>query len=509
MPGDNKFGTLGDELQAALGTRKESGALRIDQSAVPGEAPKSIPLRATQPMLKGLKAGQMPRINATQFAGREGRQKRDIVIGLDFGTSCTKVVIQDPDTRDAWAVPFERIGTKGNVYLLPTRLTVDNEGWGSLAGAGQPISDLKVRLMSDPDGKLDQIVLPDLPLSARDLTSLYLALVLRSVRGWFLRTKGDIYSDLELEWQLNVGVPSNALDGGGIVETTLQVARAAWWLSLRPGRISMKEVCLAAKVSKSASFDPGIALDQIQIYPEIAAEVAGYSRSHARRNGLHLMVDVGASTLDVAMFRLHEHEQADRVIFVCTEVKPLGTYFLKKHRMESVQRAIERRAQLDDLTAPLENGIDELVKFGEDDLGEIDEQFGIRCKDVLLRVLLATKTRRAPQEPQFRHDSPTELPVFLCGGGSQAKPFRNFVNQLEKALQKNYRIGRFALTQLEFGNRFVGGSMSPSDQYRHAVAFGLSFRYLDLPAAFPPSVIADDCGSGTIERPETISKDQV
>jgi len=509
VPADNRFRTLGEQLRSAFGKREDPGALGPAHGSAQTDLRNPASVGPSHPAPKAAGTGQVPLINATQFPGREDRPKRDIIIGLDFGTSCTKIVIQDPDTRDAWAVPFDRIGTKDNVYLLPTRLMLDKEGWGSLAGVGRSISDLKVRLMSDPDATLAQIDLPELSSTARELSGLYLALVLRSVRAWFLRTKGDIYRNLRLEWQLNVGVASNALDAGGIVEATEQVARAAWWLSLRPGRISMKDIRWAARASQDASFDPGIARDQIQIYPEIAAEVAGYSRSHARRNGLHLMMDVGASTLDIAMFRLHEHEQSDRVIFVCTEVNLLGTHYFKKHRVESVCRAIERRAQLEDLSAPLEDGVDSLLKFGEAELREIDEQFGKQCKEMLFRVLLATKTRRAPHEPQFRHDHPEELPVFLCGGGSQSKAFRYFVSQLEESLQRNYHIGRFALMPLEFGSRFVTGSMAPSERYRHAVAFGLSFRYLDLPTAFPPSVLADETSTGKIERPEIISKDHV
>src|ERR1700728_4370203 len=149
--------------------------------------------------------------NATQFEGPDNRGKRDIVIGLDFGTSSTKVVIQDPETRDAWAVPFEGSGLLENSYLLPSRISIDKDGFGSF-GDDKSIAELKIRLMTAPDEPIEDTRSQESPPTASQLCVLYLALVLQQVRGWFLRTKGDAYRTFQLVWQLNIGIPSNALD---------------------------------------------------------------------------------------------------------------------------------------------------------------------------------------------------------------------------------------------------------------------------------------------------------
>jgi len=43
-------------------------------------------------------------------------QERDIVIGFDLGTSCSKVVIKDWGINKAYAIPFTDIELTNNKY---------------------------------------------------------------------------------------------------------------------------------------------------------------------------------------------------------------------------------------------------------------------------------------------------------------------------------------------------------------------------------------------------------
>ena len=63
--------------------------------------------------------------SATQFVGhRTDREPADLVIGLDFGTSCTKVVVRSPYMyrSRAVAVKWYDNDSTNNSYLLPTVL---------------------------------------------------------------------------------------------------------------------------------------------------------------------------------------------------------------------------------------------------------------------------------------------------------------------------------------------------------------------------------------------------
>ena len=81
--------------------------------------------------------------NATQFEGTGESPPKDIVIGFDFGTSCTKVVVQDHFHREAWAVPFPEFTGADNRYLLPTQVWLE-DGALLLAPPSRPgpITDL-------------------------------------------------------------------------------------------------------------------------------------------------------------------------------------------------------------------------------------------------------------------------------------------------------------------------------------------------------------------------------
>ena len=63
----------------------------------------------------------------TQYSGvDENAQKSLLVIGLDFGTAFTKVVVGGVTGK--WAVPFDSLINEGNRFLLPGVLGVDDSG---------------------------------------------------------------------------------------------------------------------------------------------------------------------------------------------------------------------------------------------------------------------------------------------------------------------------------------------------------------------------------------------
>src|SRR5437867_3431371 len=58
------------------------------------------------------------------------QRETDAILGLDFGTSCTKVVIRTPylPSGEAFAIPFDGVAHKSSRYLLPTCLSKNADG---------------------------------------------------------------------------------------------------------------------------------------------------------------------------------------------------------------------------------------------------------------------------------------------------------------------------------------------------------------------------------------------
>ena len=129
---------------------------------------RRIPIR---PATKASRARQSP-------AGSEGVRPIQLVIGLDFGTSFSKVVVGE--TRVRYAVPFEAYSVGDNPFLLPSCLRVLNrEGECTLGINGQ-------------DGVLhDNLKMPliegDFSDEVRARAAAFLALVLRHTRDWLFK----------------------------------------------------------------------------------------------------------------------------------------------------------------------------------------------------------------------------------------------------------------------------------------------------------------------------------
>src|SRR5207237_728619 len=77
----------------------------------------------------------------------------EVVVGFDFGTSASKVVVQAPGLpgNPAYAVDFGDVAHPSMRYLLPTRLSVAAGGSCTLRGQepARLVNDIKLELFTD------------------------------------------------------------------------------------------------------------------------------------------------------------------------------------------------------------------------------------------------------------------------------------------------------------------------------------------------------------------------
>lgn len=236
------------------------------------------------------------------------------MLGLDLGTSCSKVVIGDPGWKNkSYAVAFGNAGGDISAWLHPTR-------FGSEA-------NLKMKLMNDPSS--DKV---------RDLLACYVAEVIRRSRDWFDSNAPADYRRRELRWSLNLGFPDKSVTESPLKSAYLEIARVAVALASAPEQPSPE---LASRVRcHELAIDPFIPRERVGIYPEIAAQLAGYVNSPQRQAGPLLLIDVGAGTLDVSTIILHSNHEQDVVSFHVCEVVPLGVLRLYEHRRNELERIV-------------------------------------------------------------------------------------------------------------------------------------------------------------------------
>lgn len=422
--------------------------------------------------------------SATQFSGHF-KDLVDLVIGLDFGTSSTKVVIRSPFMARSRAigVPW-RCESSRPTYLLPTVLYQNGRGEFDLnpsEDVQRTRRDLKINLMDRPKHR-----------DAKAQAVAYLGLTLRTARQWLLETQKDVYGAYRIRWALNMGIPSAGYNDEIMRDAFGSVARAAWKLSLQP---DLPTLDTAMDVLRATDHEANSSVE-IEVVPEIAAEVVGYARSQLRSEGLHIMVDVGASTIDICGFVLHSPDGDDRYELLTALVERLGMHQLHLRRMDAI-KATDARVRagvptaLDSHMAILDTGCDYVNNPSEPlrkKLKKIDRDYVGEFTKALMTVIMALRKDRDPSSPKWK----SGLPVFVAGGGGQFCFVSDAIGQAHKRIKKNLTdaagIDSKRLPTLEtLENTDIPDGIAE----RLAVAYGLSFDSFDIGEITPPDKIPD------------------
>lgn len=423
------------------------------------------------------------------------KDANDIIVGLDFGTSCTKVIIRDHTIKKTYAVPFGKLAYDGHPYLAPTKIFAENNGCLSLETGEFALSDLKIKLLGSAEQNVFSNDETAIKASALEICAGYLALVLGEVVSWFLNIHEDVYRNTYLIWQLNIGMPSRSYDDKEQCKTFRLLALAAWRTMAEKKPVTIEGVREAIAISRQDIRQPEnhtvgeMHPDYAQIVPEVIAESVGYAGSNLRREGTHLLVDVGAGTLDVAMFILHTKDGEDQYALLTAEVKQFGAYSLHRQRVIDVEAYVKE--QMGKILA-VNDGISPLpplasykpVPIDGEGLRKIDNKFRSQCVTLVSSVIHETKTCRNPLAQTWE----TKLPVLLCGGGCRIGLYDEAVKLAGKLTIPKADLDFIDLPKPE---NLEAEELSPGSFHRLAVAYGLSTRYDLIGSVIPPKVIPD------------------
>jgi hypothetical protein len=202
-----------------------------------------------------------------------------INLGIDFGTSFTKVCFRDVGTEESSVVPFE---TSPAGAFIPTVVAIDTTGRLSLGDqiphrvSVTRVPYLKMRLaglhLGDDLGTVSGVELGS-AAAARALSSWFLASVLRRSQEWIGRNEGARLKNRTPVWSANIGVPVEYCDSGAI-KTFNEVLGVAW-LWLTSGSIPPTLFDALAAYERSARVLPEHTTD-FHAVPEIAAAVHSF-----------------------------------------------------------------------------------------------------------------------------------------------------------------------------------------------------------------------------------------
>ena len=348
----------------------------------------------------------------------------DLVLGLDLGTSCSKVVIGDPGWKNkSYAVSFGPENGDISAWLHPTRFGSE--------------TNLKMRLMNDPSSG-----------DVRDLLACYLAEVIRHSRSWFDSNGPADYRRREIRWSLNLGFPDKSVKGSRLASAYSEVAHAAVALASSPEPLSPE---LASRIRRhELVIDPFIPPSRLNLYPEIAAQLAGYVNSPHRMRGNLLLIDVGAGTLDVSTIILHGDRAHDIVSFHFCEVESLGVLRLFEKRAQVLEKAVSGciKYSLDhfqDGSRPIPERLTEITRHSSPALHKAFDQVSREFADEIINVALRCLVRFRVSQ-RLAHANPgfepwgRNLRFFLTGGGCRSTFYHAHLadGPLEDKLASNF-----------------------------------------------------------------------
>jgi hypothetical protein len=332
----------------------------------------------------------------------------DLVLGVDFGTSCSKVVIGDPSWQNtSLAVSFAREDGDISAWLDPTR-------FGSEA-------NLKMRLMSDPTSE-----------HVRNLVACYLAKVITYSRSWFDLNRPAEYGRRGIRWSLNLGFPDKSVKGSRLAAAYQEVANIAVAVASQPEPPSPE---LVGSIRRGAlETERIVPPSRVQLYPEIAAQLAGYINSPYRRKGNLLLIDVGAGTLDVSTIILHGDQEQDIVSFHFCEVQELGVLRLYDKRVRALEAISPGSTKytleyFQDGSRPVPESFREMVHAAAPALERafcrVTGEFAEDILGVVLRCLI--RFRRSQREVHSNRGFEPwgrNLRFFLTGGGCRSRFYK-------------------------------------------------------------------------------------
>ncbi len=432
-----------------------------------------------------------------RIEGTSKRDNRELIIGLDLGTSSTKVVIRDSVTKEAYLIEFPSSPFQARSHLLPTVLYCNPDGQVSLTEGKFELSGLKMCLVEKPE----HVFLKGqsgVPATVGALLTAYIGLVLREARKYFLTKHRRIYEKSDIDWQLNIGIPSSGYDNSRMVNSFRAIAIAGWDVSVGTQEASIGEADAAylMAVDEIGALDRGerVSLqrdwlhpENVKVFPEVVAEVVGYAKSDLRQEGiLHLLIDIGASTVDVATFILHrdaEDKSSDKYEMMSAEVRLLGGFRLHEFRLTETAKKVEEHLRKITASCDSVNPLPDLDQYLPESISEIDEKFEEDFLQLIGDVLLHTKKVRDTMSTIWGG----ELPTVVAGGGASIRLYQSAL--------ANVRDNPNRLTTLRFVDaKKLSGletNLPQSELTRIGVAYGLSFPQEEIGLINPPGSIED------------------
>jgi hypothetical protein len=418
----------------------------------------------------------------TKTTLQTGGRSFTVRMGIDFGTAFTKASVGYGD--DIFIVDWAGIKEGAEKFTLPGEFSVLPDGScvvGRAPGATRVATDLKLPFL---EGHASRSALID--------ATIFLSLIMRYIRGWWFHHHKGLINTQAIEWNINLGAPTTPWQDGSIRQKYGKAAKVAWVMSCSDQAITVDQ---AEQIFDRA----GLKSPPVEIVPEFVAQIASYTRSPQRQPDLHLLVDVGAGTVDVVTFNVHRDDETGEDLFPIfwASVSNLGTHYLMSRRLHAFPE-IRDEHWSDATIVPSAGEFAQTLGIAVQDVAKTDNLHAKDVASAISSVLRTTKQNRYRRSPNWK----AGVRVFFCGGGSSCEAF-------DQSISVASTLSGVPLPRLRLPlpSHLKAPSM-PSDQFhRVSVAYGLGMDAFNLGQIRSSAEVENDSTVDLPLRPHNTNSD--
>lgn len=439
-----------------------------------------------------------------------------INLGIDFGTTYTKICYRDLGTEESQIITFS--GNSLEAALVPSVVVVDDYDNLSLPNSTTSTQNchvcyLKMGLTDPnaveiwPPNRSEEKIRDKAAIKA--LSSWYLGTVVSKTRKWIHEYRGDLLRGRSVRWSANIGVPVEHYDSPEI-DTFHEVLRVAWaWGIADDDRIPSDLSTAIERYKEDVSTASGPT--DFHAVPEIAAAIQSFVSSREAVPNKYIYFDIGGGTMDGVAFRFFNIQGRQKINFLSSNVNLLGASEIESRisRMKSgtienlVVRNILEQNPFEDFTHS-----EEKVKECINDLRSKVQQF-------VAGVVWRAKQKEAGRDwlEESFEDSPLmrnrhvvrpnllnlePLIVFVGGGGASSKWYLDAIHSTHEDFQHiDSGIPCYELSEVPMPSDLDLNGLVSNSYRRFAIAYGLSFAVGQGPEFRLPSQVDSPPISGT------------
>lgn len=395
-----------------------------------------------------------------------------IHLGIDFGTSYTKVCFRHLDTDESGFLPLIKNDSFGfvesSVKLQQNRIyTPLDDEWDSISEKKEYYPYLKMSFLDGVKEKKDNN-----PDKIEVLVAFFLASVLQHIRKMFIIQEKERVYNKHIRWSSSVGLPVSYYDDS-CLKYFKNLVESAWMLSELEN--IPNDVNTLSSIIQKFTLNVKNKNLPCSIVPEMVASVYPFVFSQAAVNNLYVYIDIGGGTLDAATFVLTENSDKEKQInLLDAEIKDLG-----------VEKIIEKYSQVtcekDGRKCRLYNFLIRYFLFHytkkyHDTIGFNSEQSKEDIKRHIAKCLVDSKKR----DDYNWHEKMDELNIFLAGGGSRSSWYKTAIENVYYRVKKT-GIKHFQFKELQKPADLELRSNNKNLFTRLTLAYGLSHPEYENP----------------------------